>query len=121
MILPNGFISWIGSSIPAGETNDMGLWNKQVNEISEILDERDLGIADGGFPYQRTEHPKLLKPHKKPYKHELPFWKKFENSLFSLERGSVERVFGILKHKFRLLQDTVKHRQEIFEKLIRVF
>ncbi len=40
---------WSGNPIPASETNDTGLANKELEEIKALMEEHDLMIADCAF------------------------------------------------------------------------
>lgn len=104
----NGWWAFIGSPLPAGETNDIGKYllllllyffltfNKFFKQLGLLelhkkswethLDVRDLLIADGIFRSLRDSL-NLVSSRPKPRNEELKNWQKEENRQITITRG----------------------------------
>ena len=51
----NGWWIWTGKPVPASSTNDTGLAQQEVNNIKELMDQRDIMICDCAFRSLREE------------------------------------------------------------------
>lgn len=117
-MLKNGYWCFVGTPIPAAETNDVGLAKEDLEKWREKLDYRDILIADSIFKPLITELQGIA-GWKRPRNSELPEWQKEENRQLTLTRGFLiiiyviyffflkghnERRIGDVKKKFRILE-----------------
>ena len=89
MALTNGWWTWAGNIVGASDTNDLGLAKRDLIEMKNQMEMRDLMIVDRGFRAIRDKIA-LLVGWTKPRTEELPLWQYQENNEVSLQRGKIE-------------------------------
>ena len=101
-MLTSGYWCFVGTPIPAADTNDLELASKDSELWIKNLDPRDLAATDQIFQplYKELQ---LLCGWKKPKNMPLETWKKEENRQISLTRGYNERRIGDIKKRFEFL------------------
>lgn len=86
VMLMNGWWIWIGNPVGASETNDIGLAKKEIKELKNLFEPRDLMIGDRAFRSLQTHIPIIcgwIKPRGRP----LSGWQQVETSQISNQRG----------------------------------
>ena len=91
----NGYWCFVGTPIPAAETNDVGLAKEDLEKWRERLDYRDILIADSIFKPLITELQGIA-GWKRPRISELTEWKKQENRQIALTRGIIIIIYYYL-------------------------
>jgi hypothetical protein len=62
-ILPNNWVVWVGTSIPAGQTNDAGLLNRDRESFNASFTEANAVVCDGIFHSVTELNPILISKH----------------------------------------------------------
>ena len=103
-MLTNGFWCYVGTPVPAGSTNDLGLFNTEYPQIKKIMDphNRDLFIADLMFESLASKV-NMITGWKRDSGEELTNWQTQENFEVSDQRGYLERRLGMVKSAFDFL------------------
>lgn len=91
-MLTSGFWCFVGTPIPASNTNDLGLAAQDSSLWIENLDQRDLTITDAIFR-PLMDQLQIICGWKKPKNRTMEDWKKEENRQISLTRGNFSLIF----------------------------
>jgi hypothetical protein len=62
-ILPNNWVAWVGTSIPADQTNDAGLLNRDKESFNASFTEADAVVCDEIFHSVTGINPILISKH----------------------------------------------------------
>jgi hypothetical protein len=61
-LLGNDWAAWIGDSVPASLTNDLGLFKRNLESFNSCFGENDGVVCDGAYNQLQTANPNTGEP-----------------------------------------------------------
>jgi hypothetical protein len=103
-IFPNNWVAWVGTSIPAGQTNDAGLLQRDMESFNASFTQADAVVCDGIFHSVSGLNPILISKHVATRSHPLTDQQVEENKIIEDARHAIEQFFSDVKGRFEVLR-----------------